>query len=118
MERMTRQNDKELEAAYGYLMRNMHPGSVEALYREIEELKNQMADGFCHFSFTKVSGEHREAYGTRASDIIDRYGGVSGKGNGRPPAFNGTFPYFDMEKKDWRCFRIDTLAGVDMEYVV
>lgn len=36
----------------------------------------------------------------------------------RKGAFNGTFSYFDIERQDWRCFRVDTLVELDGDYVV
>ncbi|MGN1234269.1 MAG: SH3 beta-barrel fold-containing protein, partial [Candidatus Cryptobacteroides sp.] len=36
----------------------------------------------------------------------------------RKPAFNGTFSYFDLVRRDWRCFRIDTLVELDRDYIV
>ena len=33
-------------------------------------------------------------------------------------AFNGTFSYFDLVRRDWRCFRVDTLVELDRDYVV
>lgn len=88
------------------------------IYSDIEEMKNIMIDGMCHFVFTKVNGEHRDAYGTRASDIIERYENKEKSPSKRKPAFNGTFSYFDLERRDWRCFRVDTLVELDRDYVV
>ena len=81
-------------------------------------MKNLMIDGMCHFVFTKVNGEHRDAYGTRASDIIERHENKEKAPSKRKPAFNGTFSYFDLERRDWRCFRVDTLVELDRDYVV
>ena len=43
---------------------------------------------------------------------------ITGSPSKRKPAFNGTFSYFDLERRDWRCFRVDTLVGLDRDYVV
>lgn len=118
MERLTAKNDNELKDILDYLMENMHAHEARRIYDEMEELKNQMCDGFCHFTFTKVSGEEREAYGTRASDIIEKYSSFNKRRSNRQTCFNSAFSYFDIEKKDWRCFRIDSLIGMDRDYVI
>ena len=43
---------------------------------------------------------------------------ITGSPSKRKPAFNGTFSYFDLERRDWRCFRVDTLVELDRDYVV
>lgn len=117
MERMTHENDSELREVHDYLLGAMGVNAGRMLYDEMEEMKNLMSEGLCHFVFTKVNGETREAYGTRSSDIIDRYYSAgTGKGGRHGRHTATTFPYFDIEKKDWRCFRIDSLLGIDRDY--
>ena len=65
-----------------------------------------------------MNGERRDAYGTRASDIIDRYENRQKAPSRRRLAFNGTFSYFDLVRRDWRCFRVDTLVELDRDYVI
>lgn len=77
-----------------------------------------MQDGLCHFVFRKVNGECRDAYGTRAEDIIVRYGKGTDRVRRHGTVFNGTFPYFDLVRRDWRCFRVDSLLEMDRDYVV
>ena len=68
--RYTKDNDEELGRISTYLAENERPTRAQEIYDDIEEMKNLMVDGMCHFTFTKVNGEHRDAYGTRASDLI------------------------------------------------
>ena len=116
--RLTKDNDEELGRIATYLAENERPTRAQEIYDDIEEMKNLMVDGMCHFTFTKVNGEHRDAYGTRASDLIERYEDKKKAPQKRKPAFNGTFSYFDLVRRDWRCFRIDTLVELDRDYVV
>ena len=119
MERITLNNDKELGEIATYLHRICNDGSAKKLYEEIEEMKNQMINGYCHFLFKKVNGEVRDAYGTRATDIIEANSSPKDcKTKKRNTGFNGTFAYFDMIKNDWRCFRIDTLIEIDRDFVI
>ncbi len=83
----------------------------------IFELKKMLAEEVVHFVFEKTDGTTREAYGTRAVDVIRRYD--TGSTSHRPQrAFNGTFPYFDIEKGEWRCFRVDKFVKIDKDYVL
>lgn len=111
-----KEHDEELASLAGYLDRlgAAERGRINA---GLEALKNGMMCGVCHFIFTKVNGERRSAYGTRLSSVIDRYTEPSKEKMSRQErAAAGTFPYFDVAKKGWRCFRVDRLVSVDAEY--
>ena len=117
--RYTKDNDKELGGIAEFLAVSKPSHEAARIYAEIEELKNQMQDGLCHFVFRKVNGECRDAYGTRAADIISKYSKGTAGGRSRGSSFNGsTFPYFDLVRRDWRCFRVDSLLEMDRDYVV
>ena len=116
--RLTKDNDEELGRIASYLAGNGQPSTAQRIYDDIEEMKNLMTDGMCHFTFTKVNWEHRDAYCTRASDLIKGYEDKTMTPSRRKPAFNGTFSYFDLVRRDWRCFRVDTLVELDRDYVV
>ena len=119
MERITLHNDKELSEICQYLNRTMDSSSADAVYAEMEEMKNLMQNGYCHFLFKKMNGDIRDAYGTRASDIINAHSVASRqKSVKNNTIFNGTFPYFDIVKNDWRCFRIDALIKIDHDFVI
>lgn len=111
-----KEHDEELASLAGYLDR-LGASGREQINSRLEALKNGMMCGVCHFVFTKVNGERRSAYGTRLSSVIDRYTEPSKEKKSRQErAAAGTFPYFDVAKKDWRCFRVDRLVSVDAEY--
>lgn len=116
--RLTKDNDEELRRIAGYLAGVRTPETAAELYSDIEEMKNQMVAGICHFTFVKVNGERRDAYGTRSRDIIDRHSDRAAASSRKSGAFNGTFSYFDLVRRDWRCFRVDTLVGIDRDYVL
>ena len=116
--RYTKDNDEELKRIAAYLANTEHHQAASEIYYDIEEMKNLMGDGICHFTFAKVNGEHRDAYGTRAADIIENCGDKTKVTSRRKATFNGTFSYFDLVRRDWRCFRVDTLVALDREYVV
>ena len=54
--RLTKDNDEELGRIASYLAGNGQPSTAQRIYDDIEEMKNLMTDGMCHFTFTKVNG--------------------------------------------------------------
>ncbi|MBR2064475.1 MAG: DUF2693 domain-containing protein [Bacteroidales bacterium] len=111
--------DNELMKIDLYLDKQFGQGSVQALtiMAEIAELKKMLAEEVVHFVFEKTDGTTRDAYGTRAIDVIRKYD--TGSTTQKPQrAFNGTFPYFDIEKGEWRCFRVDRFVKIDKDYVL
>ena len=115
--KLTKNNDEELKKIANYI--ETTGGSTTALYDNIEEMKNQMIEGICHFVFIKTNGETRDAYGTRASDLIEKYSEKKGKKEKKDRQLNGAvFPYFDLEKQEWRCFKVESLIHLDREYAI
>ena len=104
--------DVYLDAKFG--LRSM---KAITLMADIAELKKMLAEEVVHFVFEKTDGTRRDAYGTRAIDIIRKYD--TGSTSQKPQrAFNGTFPYFDIEKGEWRCFKVDKFVMIDKDYVL
>ena len=111
--------DNELMKIDLYLDKQFGQGSIQAItiMADLAELKKMLTDEVVHFVFEKTDGTQRDAYGTRAIDVIRRYD--TGSTNQKPQrAFNGTFPYFDIEKGEWRCFRVDRFVRIDKDYVL
>ena len=111
--------DNELMKIDLYLDNVFGQGSVQALtiMADLAKLKKMLTEEVVHFIFEKTDGTTRDAYGTRAVDVIRRYD--TGSTSQRPQrAFNGTFPYFDIEKGEWRCFRVDRFVRIDKDYTL
>ena len=111
--------DNEILKIESYLEAKFGPGTLQtaAILDELIELKKMLFEEVVHFVFEKTDGTTRDAYGTRAVDVIRRYD--TGSSNQKPQrAFNGTFPYFDIEKGEWRCFRVDRFVKIDKGYVL
>ena len=75
----------------------------------IDKLKTELEKGIAHFTYRKVSGEVREAWGTTLKALCSKH--LSGNGNRR--ANYGTLSYFDVEKGDFRCFCIENIISVE-----
>ena len=104
--------DIDLDARFGQ-------GSIQAItiMADIAELKKMLTEEIVHFVFEKTDGTRRDAYGTRAIDVIRKYD--TGSTSQKPQrAFNGTFPYFDIEKGEWRCFKVDRFVMIDKDYTI
>ena len=111
--------DNELMKIDLYLDARFGQGSVQALtiMHDLAELKKMLTEEIVHFVFEKTDGTRRDAYGTRAVDVIRRYDTATA--NQRPQrAFSGTFPYFDIEKQEWRCFKVDKFVMIDKDYTL
>ncbi len=87
----------------------------DILRREGENYTSASRDGRLGWEKGLSDGD---AYGTRAEDIIVRYGKGTDRVRRHGTVFNGTFPYFDLVRRDWRCFRVDSLLEMDRDYVV
>ena len=73
--------------------------------------RQMLQNGFVTFSFIKKDGTHRMATGTLYPHLIpvDKHPGTS-SGDQRTPNFS-VINYFDLDKQDWRSFRIDEFTG-------
>lgn len=112
-------SDNEMMKIEAYLDARLGAGTAVTvvLMDKLVELKQMLAEEVVHFVFEKTDGTTRDAYGTRAVDVIRRYD--TAPASQKPQrAFNGTFPYFDIEKGEWRCFRVDKFVKIDKDYVL
>ena len=111
--------DNELMSIDIYLDARFGQGSIQAItiMADLAELKKMLTEEVVHFVFEKTDGTRRDAYGTRAIDVIRKYD--TGSTTQKPQrAFNGTFPYFDIEKGEWRCFKVDRFVMIDKDYTL
>lgn len=112
--------DSEMQAIYA----NIETNDIHVIYdllTNLEDLKSRMQNDVVHFSFTKKDGTLRQAYGTRSKDIISRHGAEPGQNPAakRKATSSGfTFPYFDIEKREWRCFTVKLFEGIDNGYAL
>lgn len=67
---------------------------------KVIKLRMKMKKGIVSFRFKKVDGSIREAVGTLPT---------TPQGNGTREPNLKVFTYFDIEKNDYRCSRIDAL---------
>ena len=96
------------------------PQECGRLMEMTRQIKEDMQFDIVHFWFIKRDNSERSAYGTRAPDIIHRYGADPRKDNTPPDekGLDGTFPYFDLDRKAWRCFKPECLVKVDKGYTL
>lgn len=116
------EKDAEMKEIYSYLDRvvDWPVGDTFQLMVLIDELKKRMKDEVTHFIFKKKDGTVRQAYGTRVSEVIVRYEGalLPPQNQRQQQRTGGTFPYFDIERQAWRCFKVETLMDIDRGYTL
>lgn len=86
---------------------------------KIAQVLDRMKIGVAQFSYFKQNGNYREAYGTRNHEIIRLLGGNTE--NPRADR-NGNYDgehvaYFDIQRRDWRCFCAVDIDEVGMNMV-
>lgn len=77
----------------------------------INELRKALNEGVVLFQFVKKDGTLRDARGTTCPDLIPTDNMPQGK---RTPEQQAAFQrptvaFYDIDKKGWRCMRIDTI---------
>ena len=72
-----------------------------------EDFRKKLRTGVYRFSYFKEEGSIREAVGTLDMMLIPDDQMPKGVGT---PAIS-TVPYFDLEKQEWRSFRLDLFIG-------
>lgn len=75
---------------------------------ELYRLAKKMRQGVVKFAFEKVDGTIRYAKGTLANMPI----GISFNGKRLTKPSYKTFAYFDVDKNEMRCFKIENLVTV------
>lgn len=78
---------------------------------DINDLKKALYEGIVIFEFVKKNGEHRKARGTTCPDIVPTDDKPKGKRTPEQQALydRQTVAFYDIDKKGWRCMRIDTI---------
>ena len=93
--------------AWQFVKRNGYTLS-EALvtaWRNIK-LRKALAKGICKFTFEKVDGSIRQAFGTLAENRIPATNGSDRRRN------DSVQVYFDTEKQEYRCFKKANLLTI------
>ena len=77
----------------------------------IPDLKQALYEGIVIFEFVKRDGTLRHARGTTCPDLVPTDDTPKGK---RKPETQAKFDrqtvaFYDIDKKGWRCMRIDTI---------
>lgn len=69
---------------------------------KVIKLRTQMTKTIVAFKFKKIDGSVREAIGTLQASLLPQ-----SKGTGKSNA--GVFTYFDVEKQEYRCAKVESL---------
>ena len=78
---------------------------------DIQDLRKALYEGVVLFEFVKKDGTLRHARGTTCPDLLPTDDTPKGKRTPEQQALyeRTTVAFYDIDKKAWRCMRIDTL---------
>ena len=77
----------------------------------IQDLKKALYEGVVLFEFVKKDGSTRHARGTTCPDLVPTDNMPQNKRTPQQQALydRQTVAFYDIDKKGWRCMRIDTI---------
>lgn len=84
------------------------------ILNKICRVRDLMAIGIVKFTYRKQNDDIRVAYGTRMSSIIPPALRNNERLNEAPDGVH--FNYFDIQKRDWRCFCTDCFIDIDTSF--
>ena len=99
---------------YGRQGRNKSEALIKAW--QMQKLRKAMHNGIVRFRFIKLNGEVREALGTLHPLLIPADAAPKGTRTAAPQYTS--IPFFDLEKQEWRAFRITEFEEVIEGYVI
>ena len=103
---------------YAHLFARQGTSKSHALARgwRMVSLRTALARGIIRFRFVKTNGDVREAKGTLHPLLIPADKAPKGTGSAKPNF--STIPFFDLDKQDWRAFRITDFETVLEAYQI
>lgn len=100
-----------------FIMKKLAGTAATTTVKELEHLDQLLSEGIAKFSFRKQDGTIRTAFGTVNGELLGRHAGPAPEPKGVPSAFDPSrMNFFDMEKKEWRCFLVLNYIAVDNDY--
>jgi hypothetical protein len=80
-----------------------------------EDLKAQLRAGVCKVTFTKVNGETRVMHCTLNESMLPQVEVTEEKQHQRREN-DGVISAWDLDKQDWRSFRVDSVTSFTAEF--
>ena len=77
----------------------------------IQRLKNALHKGAVKFSYKKVNGEIRDAYGTLNVEVMGEEN--QPHGNSNYSVSDDVIRYYDLNSKGWRSFKAENLISYE-----
>lgn len=72
-----------------------------------------LQENICKVLFTKVDGTERDMTCTLRSDLLpDKYISLQEESSTTRPVNVNVLPVFDVDKREWRSFRVDSIIRV------
>ena len=78
-----------------------------------ESMVKALTEGYCKVTFTKKNGEKRVMNCTLLPEVLKENVTLSERENYTATVNPETITVYDTDKKNWRCFRVDSV--IDFE---
>lgn len=75
--------------------------------------KEMLKENVAKVTFTKVDGSERVIRGTLKPELLPQKD--SNKSSSSRKSNDNICPIFDLDKNDWRCFRVDSVKSFEVE---
>jgi hypothetical protein len=84
---------------------------METILPNREQMLQALKQGVCRITFTKVDGTPRTMFGTLKAEHLPPPKDTDGQEvtKSKPKKSDSYIPVWDMDKKDWRGFRVDSV---------
>ena len=110
---------RELDAIEQSLLNTLTNRQANEKLLVISQIRDRMRTGVARFVYIKQNGDTRVAYGTRCGSVVELLGGnTSGMPRREGDSDGVHFHYFDIQRRDWRCFCTEDVQSVSIDYYV
>lgn len=79
----------------------------------IRAMKNRLQNNICKVVFQKSDGSERELIGTLQPKLVKTFLGEDWESDGRPSP-KGVITLIDLQKDDWRSFKVDSVKSFEI----
>ena len=111
----------EMQALMNFISSVLENKVAQKVIDTLTRLDESMQQDVCHFTYKKANGEIRDAYGTRVRSLIEEHlaeKGMKKTDRRRENDSTTSYPYYDLEKDEWRSFNVLRLLSVDDGYSI
>ena len=113
---MKNQTSRVMHMAHVFARQGMNKSYALVWAWHMQTLRKALLNGIVRFRFVKLNGDIREALGTLHPLLIPADQAPKGTSTAAPNY--SSIPFFDLEKQEWRAFRITEFDEVIEAYAL